>query len=180
MGEFNIDIQFDDNGNPFLPVENGGIKRGKANISNQDELDEFVSEDDLDMIERVSNDNNKVEVASRPKLSKNGGLGINNIKQQAVVYEQEIRGEKHFTTPTIHSQEDIELTSMNHLINAAEKSEQTITVEIKLNAINKDLFQILSKSFKDKSSKIVDIIRYSNKDIIDECIKNSIINYYEK
>lgn len=174
-----FNILLDGNGMPILPTENGILKRG--GVSHMVINDDFATDDEIESATEgkdipIGAHNGQIEEAGRSKLSKNG---VNPASP--------VNATKHHNKPdNVVVQEkqktnfDIEYTSIKHLIDTAEKSEQSITIDIKINAIDKGLFQVLNKSYKDKSEKILDIILTSNTDIIMNSIKKSIKKYYEE
>lgn len=164
-------VELDKNGMPILPTEGQDISVLKKGTIKVDDDDEFASEEDILTIGaggKTLAGKGDIEQASRPKLSKNG-VGNNFIKNP-----------QNNTQKPAAAVIDIEEVSIRHLIETAEKSEQSIKFEITIDAIDTNLFKVLSKSYKDKSPKIIQFILESNKKAIDDKIIESIKEHYEK
>ena len=168
----NFKIELDGNGMPVLPASGGKIlNKGKTTPTNRAD-DDYASDEDILAAgagEEIKTGEG-IEQASRPKLLKSG---------QPKHRQTQTNTKNDVVTQAVTTPEDIEESSIRHLIESADKSEQSISIEIKLNAIEKDLFKILSKSYKDKSELILNLIVESNMHIIQTSIKNSIGKHYE-
>lgn len=174
----NFHIEVDENGIPVLPVEGQVLNKGKKQPQKVDNS-EFANDDDIEAAiggKQIQN-NGAIEQASRPKLSKSGKTGIQEPTK--TLEEKAIRIENSVEQVAPITPADIEETSIKHLITSADKSKQSISFKIEIDAIDKDLFTVLNKSYKDKSELILNLIMQSNKDEIQKSLKESIKKYYE-
>lgn len=172
-----FNIETDGTGMPVLQVEGENRSVLKKGTAKTDES-EFATDDDIENAggnRPIVKSTGNIEQASRPKLSKNG---LSTDKQPVVTNKQPvmIKKEEIIKPAEINTIGD---AAIKHLIESANKSKQSIKFEIQIDAIDKDLFAILNKSYKDKSEQIINIIIESNEEIIRSKINTSIKEYYE-
>jgi len=168
-----FNIETDGNGNPILATDDNGVLK-RPTIKKQNPDNDIASEEEIAAAAAGSGaiikNNNEVEIASRPKLSKSG-TSVNSSIKPGTKPEQK-------TIP--QSVVSIEEAAIRHLIETADKSDKSIKFEIVINSIDVDLFKILKKSYPEKSNKIIQIILDSNKIQIDKEIIEGIKRYYEE
>jgi hypothetical protein len=152
-------IQVDKNGMPILGTGSNMLQKG--NMNNTQINDDDIASDEE--IEKVLN----AEPIGKSKLSKDGLLNTKHVQVENV------------QTKTQINVDNIEDAALNHLISVAEKSTQKLIIHVDIEGIDKGLFDILKKSYKDKSDKILDIILKPNEDTVKNSIKENLKKHYE-